>query len=313
MTTDQLDIHRASQDELIAAHKNVFDIWSGGRSLEEHLRHRLTSPMSARASWFVGCVEGRVVTSLGCYPLRFFLRGREVAGIAIGSVYTIREFRGRGFAPQLLNWVEQHEAARQAALSVLYSDIEPIYYARLGYQLCPSFEGWREARQELTCSSEGYRLAAASPQEHLAQLMRLYAGYHAGFGLAIARDESYWLAILQKFSDDVFHVLEAPDGSWAGYVRVGWRGSDWRIIDYALASHSGELAQRMYAALLQLAQSSSVRRVGGWLPKTPEAEKFFALEPRRSEITMVKPLDSTVIIDEAMIRDTTHFCEIDHV
>src|SRR5262245_3080510 len=121
--TSALDIHPASPDELTAAHANVFDIWNKGLPLEEHLRYRLNSPKHTRAAWFVGSLDGRVVVSLGCYPLVFRLLGQDVPGIAIGSLYTVKEFRGRGFAPQLLAWVEDHH--KHAALSILYSDIEP--------------------------------------------------------------------------------------------------------------------------------------------------------------------------------------------
>ena len=43
MTTN-LKIHAASDDELAAAHRNVFDIWSKGLPLEDHVRSRLNSP-----------------------------------------------------------------------------------------------------------------------------------------------------------------------------------------------------------------------------------------------------------------------------
>ena len=90
--------------------------------------------------WYVGTLDGRVVTSLGCYPIRFQIDGEDLPGIAIGSVHTLSEVRGRGFAPQLIDWVERDNPG--AALSVLFSDIQPEYYARIGYVLCPSLEGW---------------------------------------------------------------------------------------------------------------------------------------------------------------------------
>ena len=58
-----LTIHPASSEEVIAAHRNVFDIWSKGLSLDDHIRYRLESPSHERATWFVGCIDGRVVTS----------------------------------------------------------------------------------------------------------------------------------------------------------------------------------------------------------------------------------------------------------
>ena len=184
-----LDIHPASSDELAAAHRNVFDIWSKGLSLEEHLRYRLDeSPSHSRAQWFVGSLEGRVVVSLGAYPLVFRLGDEELPGIAIGSVYTVGEFRGRGFAPQLIGYVEDHYRAKETALSALYSDIKPEYYARLGYILCPALSGWCDLRDTPSPPESKHRLVQVAPQTHLSALMKLYGDYHGATPLSIARD-----------------------------------------------------------------------------------------------------------------------------
>src|SRR5438309_1332891 len=137
-----MEIHAASPDEVIEAHRNVFDLWSKGLSLADHIRHRQTSPAHRRASWFVGRVEGKVVASLGCHPFRFRVRGVPVSGVGIASVYTVAQHRRRGHAARLLEWVHRDQRERGTGLAVLFSDIDPGYYARLGYEACPSFLGW---------------------------------------------------------------------------------------------------------------------------------------------------------------------------
>lgn len=312
MATD-LKIHAASDDELAAAHRNVFDIWSKGLPLEDHVRSRLNSPSHSRATWFVGCLNGRVVVSLGCYPLTFRLEGRLLPGIAIGSVYTLGEFRGQGFAGRLLEWVENHAPDRRAALSVLYSDIEPGYYARRGYVLCPSWAGWLDPCDAEPSPTHGHRLVAVSAHEHLPRLAKLYADYHGAAPLSVARDEEYWQAILKKFADDKFYSLQNSGGVWSGYVRVGSKEGTWRITDFALADQTVELAEQLYAALLSLAAAGGAERVGGWLPDSPAARKFFELEPRGVEITMIKPLAADISLGDEAIASTSRFCEIDHV
>ena len=311
MTAD-LDIHPASPDELIAAHRNVFDIWSKGLSLEEHLRYRLDSPSHRRATWFVGCVAGQVVASLGCYPLDFRLAGEKVPGIAIGSVYTLAEFRGRGYAPQLLNWVEQTSHDKNAELSVLYSDIDPGYYARLGYTLCPSWAGWCNPREAAPPASE-YQLMPVSPLEQLPMLMVLYDNYHGAMPLSVAREEEYWRALLKKYPDDQFYLFDGPHGRSQGYVRVGRKDATWRITDFALADRSEERAGQLYAALVGLAREHQVARLGGWLPEGPAARDYFAIAPRRAEITMIKPLGEQRSLSGEAIAAASWFCEIDHV
>jgi GNAT superfamily N-acetyltransferase len=312
MATD-LTIHAASGDELAAAHRNVFDIWSKGLPLEDHVRSRLNSPSHSRATWFVGCLADRVVVSLGCYPLMFCLDGMLMPGIAIGSVYTLGEFRGQGFAGTLLEWVENHARSHRAALSVLYSDIEPGYYARRGYVLCPSWVGWLDPCDAEPAPTHGHRLVPVSAREHLPRLAKLYADYHGGAPLSVARDQEYWQAILKKFVDDKFYALEDGRGAWSGYVRVGSKEGTWRITDFALANQSVELAEQFYAALLSLAAAGGAERVGGWLPDSQAARKFFELEPRGVEITMIKPLGRDISLSDEAIASTSRFCEIDHV
>jgi GNAT superfamily N-acetyltransferase len=309
--TDELDIHAASPEEVAAAHRNVFDIWSKGLPLDEHVRYRLNSPTHGRAQWFVGCVAGRVVVSLGGYPVRFCLEGRELRGIAIGSVYTVSDMRGKGYAPRLIAWVENQQRSAGGGLSVLYSDIEPQYYARQGYVLCPSFEGWRDTSLESPPSA--HALTPFDPHEQLASMRQMYASYHGAAPLSIARDDAYWTMMLEKFADDAFYALPAGGGAWAGYVRVGRKGDAWRITDYALAEPSDALAARMHAELLALARACGAKRVGGWLPDSGPARALFALAPRRAEITMIKPLDAGLTLSSAAVASTSRFCELDHV
>ena len=311
--TNDLDIHLASHEEMVAAHRNVFDIWSKGMPLDEHVHHRLNSPSHVRARWFVGTLGGRVVTSLGCYPVSFWILGEELPGIAIGSVYTLTEFRGCGFAPRLLDWVERYERERQAALSVLYSDIDPDYYARLGYVKCPAYEGWREPKSVPTDTNSKSRLVVFSPMKHLPAMMRLYESYHSAAPLAFARGADYWTMLLQKFADDRFYALENQSGNWDGYARIGVKGSAWRITDFALADQSDELADELYAALFHLAAHGGAERFGGWLPDGAVTRKYWELAPRKTEITMVKPLAWSRELGDELIASTSRFCELDHV
>jgi len=308
-----LNIHPASHEELLAAHGNVHDIWSKGLSLEEHLRYRLNSPSHRRACWIVGCLEGRVVTSLGCYPMQFRIAGQELPGISIGSVYTLGDFRGCNFAPQLLQWVENDQRQRQAAISLLYSDIKPEYYARLGYALCPALQGWRKTSAISPAAAGRFRLAPISPREHLPALMKMYADYHGGMPLSIARDADYWTMTLERFPDDTFHALVADDGAWHGYARLGRRGDDLHLTDFAMVDSNESLAEALYAAMVELGRTLGVTRVGGWLPDSEAARRYFELTPRRTEITMLKPLAWPGPLDETLIAGTSQFCEVDHV
>ena len=311
--TPKLDIHVASPQELAAAHRNVFDIWSKGLPLEEHVQTRLESPKHGLATWYVGTMDGQVVVSLGCYPLVFAYRGQLVLGFSIGSVYTVKEYRGQGLAPQLIAFAEAEKLRSGAKIGLLYCDINPDYYARLGYELCPSLEGWLELDGAAVAQPPAYHLLEISAAERWPELARLYEGYHGAMPISIARNETYWQAILQRYTDDRFFALADKNGHWHAYVRIGVSGKDWRITDFALADQSLDLAESLYAAAIKLARSAGAERFGGWLPDHPSARQFFDLTPRRTEITMLKSFVPSVVLDEEAIELTSRFCEIDHV
>jgi len=308
-----LEIHVASPQELIAAHTNVFDIWSKGLSLEAHIQSRLSSPSHSRATWFVGCLQEQVVVSLGAYPVRFRIGSREVTGIAIGSVYTRKEHRGQGYAPLLLAATEQHAADHGGSLSVLYSDIEPAYYARLGYVLCPSHHGARSLAADQPAIQAADRMEPIQPTEQLSRLAALYDSYHGAAALSFARDAGYWQAMLKKFGDDRFFAMVDSAGNWQGYARIGIKGDAWRLTDYALSDDSADLAGRFYRAVLALAKREGAQQFQGWLPDNSVTRGLFTLAPRKTEITMFKPLGNHPPLTAEQVAAVDRFCELDHV
>jgi predicted acetyltransferase len=313
--SSEADFHPASEAERLEAYRNVHDVWSGGLPMEAHLRRRLASVQHNRARWFVACVAGRVVSSLACYPMAFRVQGRVVPGIAIGSVHTLGEFRGRGFAPRLIEWVEQVQRESGAQLSLLYSDIDKTYYERLGYVVCPSYAGVARSRMDAAdlpgspaeTTLEPFDAAAERPQ-----LAELYHRCHARRALSIARDDEYWQYLLRKGGGDRFYRVRDRAGERLGYLWISATPSAFTIRDFAAGDSDAALAALLRAAL-QVASVEQVGAVRGWLPDVEVTRSLFELSPRETEITMLKPLLPALDIDESVTAAAGHFREIDHV
>lgn len=309
---DQLDIHPASAEELIAAHRNVHDIWNKGLDIDAHVESRLNLPSHQRANWFVGCVDGQVVTSLGSYPTEFQVNGSPVPGFAVGSVYTLKEFRGRGYAPRLIEWVEHYERAEGAGLAILYSDVKPEYYAAMGYVLCPALQGWNDL-SHLHELEKSLSLTEFDGRAELSKMLEMYHAYHGAAPISIRRSPEYWSAIDHRYSDDRHFWLIAGHDQRVAYARLTPDPHGYRIFDYACADQNPETLAALYRSLLATASIWKIQRLGGWLPDVPISRELFEVNGRATEITMIKPLNPDLVLNDELLASTSRFCELDHV
>lgn len=310
-----MEFHLASEAERAQVFRDTYAIWGRpGLGIEEHVQWRMSSPQHTRATWYVGCVDKRPVASLATYPLQFSRHGRIEQGIAIGAVHTLEEFRGRGFATQLFHWVENRESRQGARMSLLYSDINPEFYARVGYQRCPSWEGWADIT-----GTDGSRMPIEASRAPLAAsvgeetFLAFYDGCYRDQEILIARNSEYWNYLNQKEPEDRFYFFRDPDDRPCGYVRLAGDDQSLRIRDWAVDEPSDRAQGELLDAMLQFGQGSTKTRIGGWLPNTPAVRSRFALCERTLEITMLKSLSGAEQLSAAELQAAQHFLEIDHV
>lgn len=312
-----MDIHEASPDELREAHQNVFDVWSKGLSLEAHLERRMTSAHHNWARWYVGLVDGKVVTALAAHPLELAVDREVLPAIGVASVHTLAEFRGRGLAPRLIAWVEHHERQRGAAASLLFSDVDPGYYARQGYTLGPAHEAWAAALpidgQRGPLDSQVERLEPFAGRAGLGRMIGLWNECHGARGLRLERSSPYWELLFDRRPQDEFYWYFAGGATPAGYLRLTRRGKDLSISDWAVTHGDAARLGSLLALARRLAGELRAERVGGWLPDWPEVARQFQVTPRREEITMLKWLVPGRAWTPEQVAAADTFCEIDHV
>ncbi len=320
------EIHLADDAELRAAHANVHDVWNMGLALEAHIERRLTAAHHRRATWIVGTLAGRVVCCLGLHPLEFQLRDVKAPGVGVASVHTLAEFRGRGFAPQLIAWAEAYARTQGAQLSVLFSDVNPNYYERMGYQLAPAHQGEAVVAEKLPVAQRlldvaGARFATLDAPSGIETLIRVYQEDQGREPLSIARSAEYWRYLIARQPDDEFlSLVHGAENTVCGYARWKVAGDALFVRDLAVVSDatlSGtpgqSLRELLYAGVIRRASEQGLARVAGWLPDGAAERRWFRIEPRPIEITMFKPLAAGVQIDAEQLAAADRFNEIDHV
>lgn len=325
---EPLDCHPANDAQRADAFRNVHDVWSFGLSPEAHLARRLGSVVHRRARWFVGTLAGQVVTALGCHPLQLRIRGQRLPAAGIASVHTLAEFRGRGFAPRLIAWVEDLLRSEGTCVTLLYSDVPPAYYQRLGYTLCPAWEGWRDAAAAPPVSPsdlspprfDDWQLLPCDPRRELDRIQHLYQRDHAATGLAIEHDADYLCHLLERRPADEFYWLLHTLAEPLAYVRLTPAEATWKISDLSCTSPADTPHEAaLYALASRLAHQRGANRLGGWMRDTPTARLWFNFQPRTKEITMLKalrplaPLAHNTTWPAELISAAGQFVEIDHV
>lgn len=305
----ELTLAVADNEERRQAHSNVHDVWGRGLPLPDHIARRLNAPLHQRATWYVGSLAGRVVAGLGCHEVSVRIGDQLVSASAIASVHTLAEYRGHGFAPRLIEFAEANERTKGARLSMLYSDIDPAYYARQGYRQCPAYRGSRAALGDVKPAA-GLELFNA--YDRLDEMQRLYDSAVGRLPFHIVRPPEYGKHLIDRFPTDQFFWL-AGEGRRRGFARAYATDDALVIRDYVVEENRDELRHDLFAALDALAVARNLKRLEGWMPKDAVTADWFTVAPRAKEITMLKPLDGGIALANEHLLAAEQIREIDHV
>ena len=128
-------VKKASIDEKTQLFRIVHDMWPHHPDVDEHTRLRLESVQHLGANWFIGSLDNELACGLGVYASQVFIEGSTHKLAMIGAVYTAKNHRRKGYAAKLLEEVIEAYKKDGYELFMLYSDITPSYYEKLGFKL----------------------------------------------------------------------------------------------------------------------------------------------------------------------------------
>jgi GNAT superfamily N-acetyltransferase len=124
-----------------AALDHTFPLWHDSLTRAHYGRYNRAQFRTAWGATHlerVGLVaNGVLLSSAKRYRLRVRLDGRAVVAIGIGAVFTPPHLRGRRHAAALIEQIVEAGRSEGAALAMLFSEIAPHYYERLGFSVVP--------------------------------------------------------------------------------------------------------------------------------------------------------------------------------
>ncbi|PTY37930.1 hypothetical protein BGP77_15840 [Saccharospirillum sp. MSK14-1] len=125
-------LRQPQPEEMDRLYQMGYDAWGDGDDMATHLRDCRTSEKYASGEWFVWDHQGQAVASLIVFHDRYRLPG---GCYGIAAVATDPDYRRQGYASDLVNAVVAWLIERNQARAVyLHSDIDPLFYRRLGFE-----------------------------------------------------------------------------------------------------------------------------------------------------------------------------------
>ncbi|MGY8733587.1 MAG: hypothetical protein ACKVK0_15715, partial [Pirellulales bacterium] len=252
--------------------------------------------------------------------------GSVQRAVFIGCVHTRPENRGQGYTPQLFEFAENAEQQSGTKWSLLFSDIAPGYYERLGYQSSAAPNICIKSNMSVT---EGgcFKLRPFDPTQHLQTLSHTYQRHFHGKPFFVHRNDDHWNYLVQQHKNDLWFWLCNDNSEAVGYVLLQSSGTHTILKDFALQDPTTEQLQRCLTTLSHYCHEQQINEIVGWFPKlTDSAEQTVQHSPgdangyyyfaRETEITMIKTLalsDDNNTSGDMVINHLDTIRHVDHV
>ncbi|MCX7926009.1 MAG: GNAT family N-acetyltransferase [Fimbriimonadales bacterium] len=164
-------------------------------------------------------VGGKLVAAMQLVrrPVRIG-NGRTVWMAGIANVATLPEYRGRGYASQLLQDLHAVMDSEDFAFGLLFTGIHD-FYGRLGWERLP-LPLYQATPMPIDISGWRFRVAES---DDLPRIQRWYAARYANYPLSVQRDDPYW-RIWTRWDDpqwrSKFYIAEDAGGTARGYIAL---------------------------------------------------------------------------------------------
>jgi GNAT superfamily N-acetyltransferase len=250
-------------------------------------------------------VDGnRVMATAKRYDLLLTLDGRQVPTVGVGAVFTPAPFRGHGHARAIIDALLDAARADGAELALLFSEIGPNYYIRLGFTVVPVETANITVRVKPGAPAVLVRAGESADAE---QVAAMYARRGGAFRLSLTPSPDqvrYMLtkkrlyAGLDPSGRRTVEYFVAEEGHRAAafvLLQITRGGADrpdaWSVEACGDADPDGARIGAILQALVARAPAGTLPMIQGWWPASlrPPQLGVTARAPA-GEVMMIKPL-----------------------
>lgn len=268
-------ITQACWSDILTVLRQTHEIWSAGLSkgdYREYIWRQMHHPWGLRHhKFFVMKVKGEVVSSCKLYTVELSCRARRFKLAGLGAIYTGLAQRHRGYAYEMIEAVIDQCLADDYDGMLLYSDIDPVFYEKLGFIPFGAADftfdlPWHGPQAEPVEAATNY-----FERHHIKAMATIYAKWQSRQPLAFTRGESYFdykffkerfLADHSQLAWPKLQIRFANEsGSDSAYALTETGGSVLRILE-VVGSDSGR--RQVWSALFEETYDRQIQKVRAW-------------------------------------------------
>jgi GNAT superfamily N-acetyltransferase len=307
-----------------AALDHTYPLWHDSLTREQYGRYNRAQFRTAWGATHldrVGLVaDGALLASAKRYRLRLRLDGRTVGTIGIGAVFTPPHLRGRGHAAALIGHIVEAARGEGASMAILFSEIAPRYYERLGFSVVPTLQATIGVRTGPGAPAVLVRAGQDGDSAHVAEmLVRRLPPYRfglvhdpdlvtfsvtkkrllAGFDQTGRRTVEYFVTE-EGYQAVAFVLLQVTEPERTGLPIA------WSVAACGDRDASGARVGAMLQVLLARHPGDVPPIIRAWWPvgMTPP-QLSIARRGLTAEVMMIRTLDPTLAIDPWLAEGDT--------
>lgn len=272
-----MELAAAAGDLLAQILDSSYPLWGDGltrKAYEQYNLAQLGTRWGKRHLDRIALVDkGVVLSSAKRYSLQLMVEGRECRTLGIAAVFTPPDLRGYGYARVLLEKMLATAEADGYDAALLFSEIGPAYYTRLGFSVIPHETFHIEVARRP--GAPGIVVRSGDARD-IPAIAAMHGDMAARYRLAIVRQPE-WIeyAIAKKrllaglvpdgIRSVLFYVAE-EGGRAVAYVvmTTGTRG--WTVEECGDRDPLGSRVGALLQVLLAREPASGIPPIYGWFP-----------------------------------------------
>jgi GNAT superfamily N-acetyltransferase len=285
---------------------------------------QLATPWGRRHLTRWALVDGdHLLATVKLYDFNASLDGRPIRVVSIGAVFTLPAYRGRGIATDLITRVVENATREGADLALLFSEIDPGFYVRLGFDPIPLSDLSLQVREDERRGAPATMVRAGDDRD-LPDVVAMDAARSTPFRFHLTRDRDLvYYAIARKRllaglapagARELRWFIAEEGASAAAYVVISVKDHAWTIESCGDRDPSGARIGAILQGLVARDPAEQRPAIRAWLPSTLRPPQLAVLSAEPStDVMMVRALTDEVRLGRRLAPEDVMYWKGDAV